>query len=110
MKKLLADWASTNFLNAARATLNRFCVPLLPKPQHIGRGEYSLSPDGQRVAFVSIYHGKNQIFLKKLNSQEPASLLFEHPEGAGEPCFSPDGQSLAFTSQENGVSQVFVDT
>ena len=82
----------------------------IPLAEHIGRGEYSLSPDGQQVAFVAPHHGKNQIFLKKLNSQEPARLLLEHPEGAGEPCFSPDGQRLAFTSQENGVSQVFVYT
>ena len=82
----------------------------IPIADSIGRGAYSLSPDGQQVAFVALHEGKNQIFLKKLTSQDPASLLFEHPEGAGEPCFAPDGQSLAFTSQENGVSQVFVYT
>jgi TolB protein len=77
--------------------------------EHIG-GEYSLSPDGQQVAFTASHQGRRQIFLKKLNSQEPETLLFEHPQGASEPAFSPDGRALAFTSWENGLSQVFVYT
>lgn len=66
--------------------------------------EYSLSPDGLTIAYVS----QRKIFLKKLHSSEPPQLLVEHPEGAREPRFSPDGKQLAFTSQENGTSQVFV--
>jgi len=98
----------------SRDTLYRTIEDLpeaIPIADSIGR-EYSLSADGQQVAFVAPHQGRPQIFLKNLNSQEPAQLLFEHPQGASEPCFGPDVQSpcIAFTSLENGVSQVFVYT
>lgn len=73
-------------------------------------GEYSLSPDGQQLAFAATHEGKMQIFVRGTHSQEAPQLLFEHPEGAGEPHYSPDGKQLAFSSRENGVSQVFVYT
>ena len=71
-------------------------------------GEFSLSPDGQWVAYIAPHRGKNQIFLKALYQKQPAELLFELPSGAAEPSFSTDSQSLAFTTFENGHSQVFV--
>ena len=72
--------------------------------------EFSLSPDGQQVAYVAPHEGKPQIFVRQLHSSQPPQLLVNHPEGAGEPRFSPDGTQLAFTSQANGMSQVFVYT
>ena len=75
------------------------------------RSDYSISPDGQSLAYVEMHQGKPQIYLKSLSDGNPAQagkLLFEHPHGANEPCFSPDGSRLAFTALENGHSQTFV--
>ena len=86
----------------------------VPQPEALTdstiRSDYSLSPDGQQVAYVAPHDGKPQIFVRQLHSSQPPQLLVNHPEGAGEPRFSPDGTQLAFTSQANGMSQVFVYT
>lgn len=82
-----------------------------PAPSLMGSeipSQYSLSPEGSRLAYVANYQGKPQIFGKNLPGQGTSEPLFIHPQGAREPRFSPDGKLLAFTSTENGYTQVFV--
>lgn len=69
--------------------------------------DFSLSPDGQTVAYSELENGRPQIFIRSLRGG-PASRLFSHPQGAREPRYSPDGKFLAFTSLDNGYSQVMV--
>ena len=61
-----------------------------------GAGAASWSPDGRRIAFGSIAHGKVQIFVKRLGGRTrritPAHANF------GAPAWSPDGRWIAATS------------
>jgi TolB protein len=65
------------------------------------------SPDGKRVAFVSIVEGKRQISVMSaegLNVRLLTSGTAEHFH----PAFSPDGNRIAIASVENGTSRIVV--
>lgn len=79
--------------------------PLFPEPLE---SSFSISPDGQTIAYVQTQNGLPQIFTRPLNGSEPGRMLFEHPAGATDPAYSPDGKELAFCANEAGVSQIFL--
>jgi Tol biopolymer transport system component len=59
-------------------------------------GAFSLSPDGQTIAFVGLAGTQHQIFVRRLD-REQAVPLGGTEGGAGlGPVFSPDGKFLAF--------------
>jgi len=54
----------------------------------------ALSPDGSHLAYVAVQGGKQQIYLRAMDSLEATPIL--GTEGAVYPFFSPDGQWLGF--------------
>jgi Tol biopolymer transport system component len=54
----------------------------------------ALSPDGSHLAYVAVQGGKQQIYLRAMDSLEATPML--GTEGALYPFFSPDGQWLGF--------------
>src|SRR5438309_2166408 len=54
----------------------------------------ALSPDGTQLAYVALQGGKQQLFLRAMDSLEARPIL--GTDGASEPFFSPDGQWLGF--------------
>ena len=59
----------------------------------------SISPEGNRVAFIGIHDGVRQVYVRALDSPEAKPL--PSTEGAYcTPLFSPDGQWLAFFSTD----------
>jgi Tol biopolymer transport system component len=54
----------------------------------------AISPDGTVLAYVAIQSGKQQLYLRAMDSVE--AKLIPGTEGATEPFFSPDGQWLGF--------------
>ena len=54
----------------------------------------ALSPDGRRIAYVGYINGRQQIYIRDINSFE--SRPIPGTDGAHTPAFSPDGRSLAF--------------
>jgi Tol biopolymer transport system component len=59
----------------------------------------SISPEGNRVAFIGTHDGVRQVYLRALDSSEAKPLA--GTEGAYcTPVFSPDGQWLAFFSPD----------
>ena len=55
----------------------------------------AISPDGSRIAFVAIHEGKQQIYLRAMDSLE--SKAVPGTERAVSPFFSPDGKWLGFS-------------
>jgi serine/threonine-protein kinase len=61
--------------------------------------DVAISPDGTRVAYTSLYNGKPQLFLRRLD--QPAAILIAGAERGGQPFFSPDGRQLGFITGES---------
>jgi eukaryotic-like serine/threonine-protein kinase len=71
-------------------------------------GSFSLSPDGQTVAFVGIAGTERQIFVRRLDREEAVPLAGTQGGAGLGPIFSPDGKFLAFMSG-NQLKKVSVD-
>ena len=57
---------------------------------------FSLSPDGKKLAFVKSWEGKPQIWILPMDGGE-AQVLTHEKYGATSPVWSPDGSKLAFS-------------
>jgi serine/threonine-protein kinase len=55
---------------------------------------FALSPDGSRLAFVGERDGRNELYLRKLDSFDDVAV--RGSEGARDPFFSPDSAWVAF--------------
>jgi serine/threonine protein kinase/Tol biopolymer transport system component len=66
----------------------------------------AISPDGSRIAFVATHEGKQQIYLRAMNSLE--SKAVPGTERAVSPFFSPDGKWLGF-SVGGKLKKIMVD-
>ncbi len=68
----------------------------------------TLSPQGDRVAFVSDRSGTRQLYLMPILGSSAPSPLTEHPTGVQEPAWSPDGKHIAYVAFSEGFSQIFM--
>ncbi len=66
-----------------------------------------LSPDGQRVAFISDRLGYSELHVADSDGSHPAALTNMGPTAMGSPRWSPDGQTIAFDRYENGHSVIY---
>ncbi len=58
------------------------------------RPYFAASPDGRRLVFVAHVDGRNDLWIKQLDSEKPERLA--DTQNAQSPFWSPDGQSVAF--------------
>jgi WD40 repeat protein len=72
--------------------------------------EPALSPDGERIAFVSDRSGVPRLWIMDSTGENQAALATGSagytPERA--PAWRPDGAQIAFTSTRSGISQVYL--
>ena len=68
---------------------------------------FSLSPDGEWIAFDSDIRGGFGIFKQPLSGGSP-QLIVELPGMAFEPSWSPDGNEISFYSADSKPGEVFV--
>jgi serine/threonine protein kinase len=67
----------------------------------------SLSPDGTRVAFVSIAAGHADIWTQNLDGTNARQLTNDEAADAW-PVWSPDGQLIVFSSLRNGIQETWL--
>jgi tetratricopeptide (TPR) repeat protein/predicted Ser/Thr protein kinase len=65
------------------------------------------SPDGQRVAFMSLRDGNWEIYVANLDGSGLRRLT-DNPANDGLPAWSPDGRFIAFVSERDGNWAVWV--
>lgn len=68
----------------------------------------SISPDGERVAFVSTRTGNEEIWVCDWNGTHLVQLTSFHGPGTGTPRWSPDGQQIAFDSLAAGNPDIYL--
>jgi len=65
------------------------------------------SPDGQRIAFVSVRDGHQEIYTMRPDGSDLTQLTRGSAHNS-EPAWSPDGKTIAFRSERDGRPQVYV--
>jgi WD40 repeat protein len=63
----------------------------------VAASPFALSPDGRRLAFVSVVDGRRQLWVRSFDSL--AARVLPGTDGAASPFWSPDGVSLGFFAQ-----------
>ncbi|MEZ4727347.1 MAG: SH3 domain-containing protein [Caldilineaceae bacterium] len=67
----------------------------------------TVSPDGQRVAFVSDRDGNQEIYVVNVDGSNLTRLTYA-PGSDKWPAWSPDGQRLAFDSERDGNRELYI--
>jgi TolB protein len=65
------------------------------------------SPDGTRIAFMSVRNGNPEIWVMNVDGSNVRQLT-NHPAGDGTPTWSPNGTQIAFVSDRTGTPQVYL--
>jgi Tol biopolymer transport system component len=65
------------------------------------------SPDGTRIAFVSIRDGDREIYVMAPNGSNLVQLT-NNDNGEADPTWSPDGSRIAFASDQDGDYEIYV--
>ena len=68
---------------------------------------FSLSPEGDRIAYVDVVDGQRDIWVRPLNGGE-ATRVTNGPEADDNPVWHPDGKRIIYNSVRDGVSQPYV--
>ena len=80
-----------------QAAVVRFSIPLPDKATvHINYDMHniSLSPDGQRLAFVTNFEGQRKLWVRAIDALDAQAV--PESEGAYSPFWSPDSRNIAF--------------
>lgn len=79
-----------------------------PLPKSSGRNDWpAISPDNQRLAFVSSRSGNYDIYTSKIDGSDAVQIT-RHTSMDVRPAWSPDGKWIAFTSRRHGNPEVYV--
>jgi Tol biopolymer transport system component len=65
------------------------------------------SPDGRRIAFVSLRDGNPEIYVMSAAGTQPTRLTFA-PGGDWRPAWLPDSRHLVFSSDRGGNNDIFL--
>lgn len=73
----------------------------------------AISPDRERVAFISDVTGNPDLFVQPFNPEsglqsKPYQIFATHQATQGTPTFSPDGKKIAFVSNKDGSPRVYM--
>jgi TolB protein len=65
------------------------------------------SPNGQKIAFVSLRDGNREIYVMDADGQNVANVT-RHPADDWTPSWSPDGTRMAFSSFRDGSWEIYI--
>lgn len=73
----------------------------------------AISPDRERVAFISDVTGNPDLFVQPFNPElglqsKPYQIFATHQATQGTPTFSPDGKKIAFVSNKDGSPRIYM--
>src|SRR5262249_41578063 len=103
LNKNIDVWSLAIDANQAKATGG---------PQRLTQGAAggyhpAVSPDGEKVAFISSRAGNPDVWVKDLATGKESAITTT-PVGEFLPRFSPDGGRLAYVANESGKSVIYV--
>ncbi len=67
--------------------------------------EPAWSPDGSRIAYVSLDKGNKEIWVRNIDGSNPVRLT-DNPALDDSPCWSPDGTRIVFSSDRDGAFDI----
>jgi len=86
-------------------------VRQLSDAQDVDDGSYwdtpAWSPDGQQIAYQSVFGGNAQIAVASLDGAAP-SRVTDNPQDDARPLWLPDGQRIVFTARQGAQSVIYV--
>lgn len=69
----------------------------------------AISPQRDKIAFISDVDGHSDLFLQPLNTEGKPIQLFSFPRSTqASPTFSPDGSQIAFVSDKDGSPRIYI--
>ncbi|PYO95365.1 MAG: hypothetical protein DMD62_02105 [Gemmatimonadetes bacterium] len=77
---------------------------LTPATDTVSASDPTFSPDGSRVAYVSLKDGNPEIYVMNADGTGPTRLTTD-PQADGHPAFSADGQTVLFHSARTAGKQ-----
>jgi len=66
------------------------------------------SPDGTRIAYVSLQHKKPVIYVQSLTASKQPAPIANYRGSNSAPAWSPDGKQLAVVLSKDGPSQIYL--
>jgi Tol biopolymer transport system component len=66
------------------------------------------SPDGQRIAFISLRSGSREVWVCHRDGSSPFKLTAMGGQHTSTPRWSPDGRQIAFDSRPDGYADIYV--
>ncbi|HEY6864086.1 MAG TPA: Tol-Pal system beta propeller repeat protein TolB [Burkholderiales bacterium] len=66
------------------------------------------SPDGTRIAYVSLQHKKPVIYVQSLTASRQPAPIANYRGSNSAPAWSPDGKQLAVVLSKDGPSQIYL--
>lgn len=84
----------------------RGAMPLIVSSRYDRQPAYS--PDGKKIAFVSLRSGNWQLWVCDSDGSRPVQLTFFQRGEVSLPVWSPDGQQIGFIAHASGPGQAYV--
>ena len=80
---------------------------LVTSPVRLNSYNYTISPNEEMIAYVTIENEKEKIWIQSLSGGEPRQITYTNNHNWN-PVWFPDNQRLAYSSDQNGNFQIYV--